>query len=98
MSIFSAIPFEKITNQTIRFYANWFIQFATTSGCFIAVVASMSFYIGVCSYMEAMINDMEQRLKDSDTIVKDASINGSAVVNIQPIYVEEIQFHSDILE
>lgn len=92
------MPFERITNQTVRFYANWFLQFATTSGCFIAVVASMSFYIGVCSYIEAMVNDMEHRLKDADTFAKDASINETAVVNVQPIYIEEIRFHSDILE
>lgn len=61
----SAPPFDDIPNESIRFYCNWFIQLCTSLTGFIAIVASLSFYVGVTAYIEAMVADLRQSVEKS---------------------------------
>lgn len=57
------------------------------------MATSMSFYIGLCWYIDAMVEDMKGTMEDSDE-----KADQSAPICMQLIYMEQIKFHSDILE
>lgn len=90
---FSAPPFERITNATNRFYVNLLIQTITVSACLYLLVALISFYMGICWYIDAMVDDIRLKVEDADGSSKD-----SDNFYMQSVYVEQIRFHSDILQ
>lgn len=95
---FNCLLFEEIPNRTVRFFADWFIQLSLSIVCFIIAITIVSFYVGFCSYVEAMVKDLQQQLKHSDEFGEHTKSNRFIQIGFRWIYLDETLFHKDILE
>lgn len=82
----------------IGFLIDWLIELISVVGCAIAITACTSLYTGLCFYIDGMVTDFRNRI---DTIycysvTRQKNITGS--INAWLVYVEEFQFHIEIVE
>lgn len=72
----------------IGFYIDWSIEAIGSTSSYIILITSDLIYIGVFLYVDAMVKDMQIRIKSSDF---------SDQMNSWTMYVREMNFHIEII-
>lgn len=80
--------FTHMDNEILRFYADWMIQFLLTIFYLTTIITILSFYIGMCLYVKAMVDDLANQLNDENYPSN----------TLMSRLIGEIRFHSEILE
>lgn len=78
--------FARIANVSIRFYGDCLIHMLLSIFYLTIIVTNLSFYIGLCFYVRAMVEDLKAQLNA-------AAANASA-----SRLLSQIVFHTEILE
>lgn len=77
------------------FYVDWFIEFACFAADPIAFASSVSIYVGMFLYINAMVEDVKMRLS---SINFNESAGEQDPMNIWSMYVAEIDLHVEIIK
>lgn len=80
------------------FYIDWLIEVISSASGYAIVIMTASIYIGIFLYINGMVCDMKMRMKDleSDFTTK-MPRHTTNHIRICSIYVEEIEFHLNII-
>lgn len=80
-------------------YFNWVLQAIGAVGQSTVTVASASFHIGMCMYIQGTVTDLRGRMVEiCDELTEKQSDNHTIVTRIGSTLIEEIQFHAEILK
>lgn len=71
----------------IGFFIDWCIEVISVLGIFVTFISAGSFYVGMCLYINGMVEDMKIRMTSLD----------AAQMEIWSSNVRQIQFHNEIL-
>lgn len=80
----------------LRFYIDWLAEVGIYVVYFTVHLISMSFYIGLCFYVSAMLADLRIRLEEIDMLVKD--LRSFKIREIRFKLSADIEFHAHIFE
>lgn len=76
------------------FYCTWMIQLLVSIYLFFMIAFSTLFYIGMCTYIHAMQNDLKITMKKHD--YDSLSLYQKAKSGL--IFIDAIDFHNDIMQ
>lgn len=87
----------------IGFFVDWFIQAIACTSDFVVIILNASLFVGICFYINAMVTDMQMRTMPMKkkpnnrgwTLEPPESLSQK---DAWSIYVEEIEFHNEIIE
>lgn len=80
-------------NIYVAFFIDWILVFSIFLPCFTLLATVGSLYVGLCSYINAMVADMRVHMSQSAF----GSVKRPQNVNFWPIYIKEVHFHIQII-
>lgn len=80
----------------LRFYIDWAAEVGIYVVYFTVHLISLSFYIGLCFYVSAMLADLGIRLEEIDMDIKD--VRSFKITEIECKLSADIEFHTHIFE
>lgn len=83
------------SDHYLGFAINLLFVLVSVGTCFVALITSGSFYMGLCSYINAMVLDMRSQMDRLTAIQPEQQLR---YVHIWPVYVKEMQFHCQSIE
>lgn len=86
-----------ITSYSV-FFSGWLLLMICSLGYCIIVFLSVMYFLGMCFYVSAMVDDLAIALDALDKSLRDHSMGYAARVSIQEGLAREIRFHSEIIE
>lgn len=86
------------TQTVVGFYIHWTFYLSGGVACVVGLIASASFFLGMCFYIMEMVADIRQQLSKIDNILQLQTSHLSKHVKLSMIINREIRFHSNIIE
>lgn len=80
------------------FFIDWFVELIGNATAYAMIIATASIFIGLSLYINGMMEDMKMRLMSIDSDSTEKPSKRLNPVQMWSIYVEEIQFHIEIIE
>lgn len=82
----------------LAFFACWLFLLTASVAYFLILFRSIMYFVGMCSYIHAMVDDLSAALVDFDEGLRDQSTAHTAERNSQQALANEIRFHNESIE